>query len=196
MEDLLKILDLGIPTFFDEAYYELENDVATRASMIKKYPHMMVNRTFSKAFGLAGFRVGYLLCDPKFAAYFNRVRIPWNVSLIAIAAALAGLEDTADQERKRKNVIEGRDYIFDEINKISGMRAFPSEGNFVLIDASILDKDSLEIRDYMSSKGIYIRPMSGHNMSRGFIRITIGTPEQNQLFIQAFKEYASKILGL
>jgi histidinol-phosphate aminotransferase len=195
-EDLLQILDLGIPTFFDEAYYELENTVATRAYLMKKYPHMMVNRTFSKAFGLAGFRVGYLLCDPKLASYFNRVRIPWNVSLIAIAAALAGLEDTADQERKRKNVIEGREYIFDEINKISGMRAFPSEGNFVLIDASVLNKDSLEIRDYMSSKGIYIRPMSGHNMARGFIRITIGTPEQNQSFIQVFKEYASQILGL
>jgi len=195
-EDLLKILDLGIPTFFDEAYYELEDNVATRASLMKKYPHMMVNRTFSKAFGLAGFRVGYLLCDPKLATYFNRVRIPWNVSLIAIAAALAGLEDTADQDRKHKNVIEGREYIYNEINKIPGMRAYPSEGNFVLIDASILNKDSIEIRDHMSTKGIYIRPMSGHNMSRGFIRITIGTPEQNRLFIQVFKEYATKILGL
>jgi len=195
-EDLLKILDLGIPTFFDEAYYELEDNVATRASLIKKYPHMMVNRTFSKAFGLAGFRVGYLLCDPKLAGYFNRVRIPWNVSLIAIAAALAGLEDTSDQDRKRRNVIEGREYIFDEINKIPGMRAYPSEGNFVLIDAGVLNKDSLEIRDQMSAKGIYIRPMSGHNMSRGFIRITVGTPDQNRLFIQVFKEYASRILGI
>ncbi len=195
-EDLLKILDLGIPTFFDEAYYELEDNVATRASLIKKYPHMMVNRTFSKAFGLAGFRVGYLLCDPKLAGYFNRVRVPWNVSLIAIAAALAGLEDTSDQDRKRRNVIEGREYIFDEINKIPGMRAYPSEGNFVLIDAGVLNKDSLEIRDQMSAKGIYIRPMSGHNMSRGFIRITVGTPDQNRLFIQVFKEYASRILGI
>ncbi len=196
MEDLLKILDLGIPTFFDEAYYELENNVATRAPMIRDYPHMMVNRTFSKAFGLAGFRVGYLLCDPKLAAYFNRVRIPWNVSLIAIAAALAGLEDTEDQERKRKNVIEGREYIYNEINKIPGMRAYPSEGNFVLINAGVLEKDSAEIRDAMAAKGIYIRPMSGHNMPRGFIRVTVGVPEQNQRFIQAFKEYAGAILGL
>jgi histidinol-phosphate aminotransferase len=126
-EDLLHILELGIPTFFDEAYYELENNVSTRAALMKKYPHMVVNRTFSKAFGLAGIRIGYLLCDPKLAAYFNRVRIPWNVSLVAIAAALAGLEDAGDQERKRKNVIEGRNYIFDEINKIPGMRAYPSE---------------------------------------------------------------------
>jgi histidinol-phosphate aminotransferase len=192
--DLLRILQLGIPTFFDEAYYELENEVVTRAHLIKKYPHMLVNRTLSKAFGLAGFRIGYLLCDPKLASYFNRVRLPWNVSLIAFAAALAGLEDTDDQQKKRKNVIQGREYIYEEINKMPGLRAFPSEGNFVLIDASVLDKDSGEIRAYMAEKGIFIRPMSGHNMSKGFIRITIGTPDQNRLFIRIFGEYVREIL--
>jgi histidinol-phosphate aminotransferase len=194
--DLLRILELGIPTFFDEAYYELENQVRTRAPLIQKYPHMMVNRTFSKAFGLAGFRVGYLLCDSKLAAYFNRVRIPWNVSLIAFAAALAGLEDVEDQKRKRKNTIQGRDYIYEEINKMPGLRAFPSEGNFVLIDASVLDKESNEIRDIMAERGIFIRPMSGHNMAKGFIRITVGTPEQNRLFIKIFGEYVKEVLGV
>ena len=195
-KDLLRILELGIPTFFDEAYYELENNVASRAPLIRDYPHMVVNRTFSKAFGLAGFRIGYILCDPKLAAYFNRVRFPWNVSLIAIAAALAGLEDAEDQERKRNNVIKGREYIFEEINKLPGMHAFPSEGNFVLIDAGVLNKDSLEIRDWMASKGIYIRPMSGHNLTRGYIRITVGTPGQNERFIQVFKEYAGEVMGV
>jgi histidinol-phosphate aminotransferase len=191
--DLLRILDLGIPTFFDEAYYELENEVKTRAGLIKKYPHLLVNRTFSKAFGLAGFRVGYLLCDPKLASYFNRVRIPWNVSLLALAAALAGLDDKEDQEKKRRNTITGRNYICEQINKIPGLKAFPSEGNFVLIDASALGKDSTEMRDRMAEKGIFIRPMSGHNMARGFIRITVATPEQNRLFIDTFKEYVSEI---
>jgi histidinol-phosphate aminotransferase len=192
-KDLLRILDLGIPTFFDEAYYELENEVRTRAGLIKKYPHLLVNRTFSKAFGLAGFRVGYLLCDPKLASYFNRVRIPWNVSLLALAAALAGLDDKEDQEKKRRNTIAGRNYICEQINKIPGLKAFPSEGNFVLIDASALGKDSTEMRDRMAEKGIFIRPMSGHNMARGFIRITVATPEQNRLFIDTFKEYVSEI---
>ena len=189
LEDLKRILALGIPTFFDEAYYELENEVETRALMIREYPHMMVNRTFSKAFGLAGLRIGYVLCDPALASYFNRVRFPWNVSQIAIAAALAALDDKADQERKRKNVILGRETIAAEINKIPGFKALPSEGNFVLIDASALGEDSLTIRDRMAEKGIYIRPMSGHNMPMGFIRITVGTPEQNSLFIQTFKQY-------
>jgi len=192
-KDLLRILELGVPTFFDEAYYELEDQVHSRADLIARYPHMMVNRTFSKAFGLAGFRVGYLLCDPQLASYFNRVRIPWNVSLVALAAALAGLQDEDDQKRKRKNTIDGRNYIRAEVNKIAGMKAFPSEGNFVLIDASVLGKDSLEIRDWMTAHGIFIRPMSGHNMARGFIRITVGTPEQNRLFVETFKQYVAEI---
>jgi histidinol-phosphate/aromatic aminotransferase/cobyric acid decarboxylase-like protein len=66
----------------------------------------------------------------------------------------------------------------------------------VLIDASILNKDSLEIRDRMSAKGIYIRPMSGHHMPLGFIRITIGTPEQNRAFIKIFREYVKEVLGI
>lgn len=194
-QDLLRILELGIPTFFDEAYYELEDAVVSRVGLIHKYPHMIVNRTLSKAFGLAGFRLGYVLCNPALASYFNRVRIPWNVGLITLAAALAGLEDTQDQARKRNNVIQGRRYIFDEINKLPGLRAYPSEGNFVLIDASVLNRESSEIRDHMAERGIYIRPMSGHNMAKGFIRVTVGTPEQNHLFVRLFGQYVKEVLG-
>jgi histidinol-phosphate aminotransferase len=194
--DLLRILELGIPTFYDEAYYELESNVVTRVSLIETYPHLLVNRTFSKAYGLAGFRIGYILCDPRLASYFNRVRFPWNVSLVSIAAALAALEDAEDQECKRQNIIRGRELIFEEINRIPGMRAFPSEGNFVLIDASVLEKDTSQIRDSMAARGIYIRPMSGHNLAQGFIRVTVGSPDQNQLFIQTFKGYVREVMGV
>ncbi len=193
--DLIRILELGLPTFFDEAYYELENHVASRVSLMKKYPHMVVNRTFSKAMGLAGFRVGYVLCEAQLASYFNRVRFPWNVNQLSIAAALAELEDEEDMEHKRQVVIEGRETLCSEINAMPGFRAYPSEGNFVLIDASVLGKPSLEIRDSIAKKGIFIRPMSGHHMPLGFIRITVGTPEQNRQFINVFKEYAKEVTG-
>jgi histidinol-phosphate aminotransferase len=192
--DLRRILALGVPTFFDEAYYELEDHVASRASWIRDYPHMMVNRTFSKAFGLAGFRIGYLLCEAGLANYFNRVKIPWNVSLIALAAALAGLEDERDQEFKRQNTLVGRQFIYDEINSMPGFKAFPSEGNFVLIDASPLGKPSAEIMQRMIERGFFIRPMSGHNMPQGFIRITVGIPEQNRQFIETFRAYVAEVL--
>lgn len=194
-KDLLRILDLGLPTFFDEAYYELEDDVRSKVYLLEKYPNMVVNRTFSKAMGLAGLRLGYVLCEPKLAGYFNRVRFPWNVSQLSIAAALALLEDTRDMDVKRQNVIDGRNFIFDEINRLPGFRAYPSEGNFVLIDASGLDKSSLEIRDWVATRGVFIRPMSGHHMPKGFIRITVGTPEQNRRFIEIFKEYIREVQG-
>ncbi len=194
-KDLLKILDLGLPTFFDEAYYELENEVRSRVYLMEKYPNMVVNRTFSKAMGLAGLRLGYVLCEPKLASYFNRVRFPWNVSQLAIAAAMALLEDSGDMEEKRQNVIDGRNYIFDEINRLPGFKAYPSEGNFVLIDASALDKSSLEIRDWFAGRGIFIRPMSGHHMAKGFIRITVGTPAQNRQFIKVLREYIQELKG-
>ncbi|MGE5072400.1 MAG: histidinol-phosphate transaminase [Anaerolineae bacterium] len=194
--DLLRILAPGIPVFFDEAYYGLQTKLVTRAPWVRQFRHLVVNRTFSKAMGLAGFRVGYLLCDPALASYFNRVRLPWNVSLIALAAALAGLEDTDDMEAKRRNALEGREYICNEINKMPGLRAFPSEGNFVLIDAGVLNKEAMEIRDYMAENGIFIRPMGGHHLPKGFIRITLGTPEQNRLFVRIFGEYVKQVLGL
>ncbi len=193
--DLQRVLAQGVPTFFDEAYYELEEKVVSRAGWIKDYLHLMVNRTFSKAFGLAGLRIGYLLCETGLANYLNRVKIPWNVNLLALSAALAALDDTEDQRMKRQNILAGREYIYREINRIPGFRALPSEGNFVLIDASALGKSSTEIMQAMITRGIFIRPMSGHNMPPGFIRITVGTPEQNRLFIETFKAYAAEVLG-
>lgn len=194
--DLRRILDLNIPAFIDEAYYELETKPHTWVSLIAEYPHALVSRTMSKAFGLAGFRIGYVYASLEVASYLNRVRFPWNVSLVAIAAALAALDDEADQQSKRRNTLEGREFLQNEINRLPGMRAYPTEGNFVLIDASILNKSSSQIRDDIIARGIFIRPMSPHHMKEGFIRVTVGTPEQNQRFIDILKQYTFECLQL
>lgn len=193
LDDLRRILDLGIPTYFDEAYFELEKQPTTRAGLIREYPSLIVGRTLSKAYGLAGFRVGYCLCEEGLANYFNRVKIPWNVSLPALAAALAGVEDAEDAGTKRQNIIDGRDFIIKEINQMDGLRAYPSEGNFVLIDAGILGKPSSEIMDAMIARGIFIRPMRGHHMAQGYVRVTVGIPEQNRRFIEIFRAYIEEI---
>jgi histidinol-phosphate aminotransferase len=194
--DLHRILALNIPVFIDEAYYELETSPHTWVNLIQEYPHALVSRTMSKAFGLAGFRVGYVYASPEVASYLNRARFPWNVSLVAIAAALAALEDEADQQAKRRNTLEGRNFLQLEINRIPGLRAYPTEGNFVLIDAGILNKTSTQIRDDIIARGIFIRPMSPHHMKEGFIRVTVGTPEQNQRFIDILKQYTFECLQL
>ena len=192
-DDLRRILNLGIPTFIDEAYYGLQNEVFSYAYLLKEYPNAIINRTFSKAYGLAGFRIGYALASEKIISYLNRMKIPWNVGLVSLAAALAGVEDDEGNEFKRQNVIDGRNYICEEINNIEGMHAYSSEGNFVLIDANCLNKKSSEIVDDIIARGIFIRPMTGHQMKQGFIRVTIGNPEQNRHFIEIFKAYIDQV---
>jgi len=194
-EKLRRILETGIPTFIDEAYYELEEQPKTQAFLVKEFPNAIVNRTMSKAFGLAGLRVGYALADPDVVSYLYRVKIPWNVSLISIAAALAAVDDVEDQQIKRQTTLTGREYLIEQVNDIQGLKAFPSEGNFVLIDAGTLGKTSSEIRDDLISLGIFIRPMSSHHMAEGFVRVTVGTPDQNKHFIETFRTYIDQVRG-
>jgi histidinol-phosphate aminotransferase len=184
--DLRCLLDLGIPTFIDEAYFELCESPRTYAFLIKEYPNAMINRTFSKAYGLAGLRLGYALAEERVIAYLNRMKIPWNVSLIAQAAALAELADQTDQDFKRKTIIDGRNFLCEQINRLPGFHAFESDGNFVLIDASVLGRTSADIVNYMIARGIFVRPMSGHHLD-GYIRVTVGTSEQNQFFMEKLK---------
>jgi len=187
-EDLRQILDVGVPTVLDEAYYELETEPRTFAYLIKEYPNLIINRTFSKAFGLAGLRVGYALACEEVIGYLSRMKIPWNVSLVALAAALAAVEDKEDQARKRQAILEGRQYLLSELAKIPGLRPFPSEGNFVLVDAGASGKTAKEIVDRLLEEGIFIRPMAVHHLGPGFVRITVGTPEQNRRCVEAFRK--------
>jgi len=186
--DLRRVLEEGIPTVLDEAYYELETEPRSFAYLIKEYPNLIINRTFSKAFGLAGLRVGYALGSREVIEHLSRVKIPWNVSLVALAAALAAVDDKKDLERKRRLILEGRRYLVEEVNKIPGLRAFPSEGNFVLVDASGSGLTAREIVDILLEQNIFIRPMAAHHLGSGFVRITVGTPEQNQRCVEALRK--------
>ena len=194
-EDLIQVLETGLPTFFDEAYYELMEHPKTNADLLLQYPNLMVNRTFSKAFGVAGLRLGYLFCSEELAGFLNRMKIPWNVSLLTLAGALAQLDDESDLEHKRQVVIHGREYIRKELNSLPGIWAYPSEGNFILIDADSLGLSGAEIRARMIEKGIFIRPVYGYYLGKGFFRVTVGQTEQNEKFIKAFRELYQEVKG-
>jgi len=191
-EDIRRILKAGVPTVIDEAYYELEEEPRSLAFLLKEFPNAIVNRTMSKAFGLAGLRVGYCFADERLISYFNRTRFPWNVSLLALAGALAAVDDKADQRHKYENNREGRVYLQEAIDEIPGLRSYPSDGNFVLFDASVVGKDSNEMRDDLIARGVFIRPMSPHHMKPGFLRVTIGTPGQNERFIEILRAYVAE----
>ena len=105
----------------------------------------------------------------------------------SLAAALASIEDEENLQHKREVTIAGREYLRDEIDKIPGLKAFDSAGNFVLIDASALGQPSSEIVEAMIERGVFIRPMSPHHMKPGFVRITVGTPEQDVRFMSTLE---------
>lgn len=191
--DLRRALVLGVPTVLDEAYYELETEPKSFVYLVNEYPNLIINRTFSKAFGLAGLRLGYALTSKEVVGFLSRIKIPWNVSLITLAAGLAALEDKENQARKRRTVIEGRQYLIEELANIPGLKPFQSEGNFVLVDAAGSGLTAKEIVDGLLEQDIFIRPMAVHHLGPSFVRITVGTREQNRRCVQAFQSLAQGI---
>ena len=176
---LRRILRLGLPTVIDEAYHELGDGAPSLAPIIHEFPNAIVIRTFSKAFGLAGMRLGYAMAHTSVAKLLARAKLPWNVSTLTLAAAMAALDDVADAEARILELRAGRSFLEREIAKIPGVAVLPSEGNFVLCDVHETGMSSDSIVQAMLLEGIFIRSLSVHHMDRGFVRVTVGTAEQN-----------------
>lgn len=172
----------------DEAYFEFasDKDYPDGLDYIKKGYNVISLRTFSKIYGIAGLRIGYALGCNEFIAALNRVREPFPVSRVAQVGALAALEDEEFKEKTLKNNAEGKTYLYNEFEKM-GLSYATTHTNFVFVD---LKRDSNEFFQALLKQGIIIRP--GHLWDcPTFIRITIGTMEQNRKFIDALKEYSS-----
>jgi histidinol-phosphate aminotransferase len=188
--DLTKIVELGIPTLIDEAYLEYHQEHESKAPLIRKYNHIMVAHTFSKAFGMAGIRVGYVLADEQLIQYFRKMQIPWNTSLLSLAAAEAALDEEEELRRKAAYNNAGVDYLFKELSKIPGLKPYYSHGNYVLIDATDAGATGKEIVDYVFEKdGVmlkYFAPLRGRS---GFFRISLGTHEENSLCVHSIKRF-------
>jgi histidinol-phosphate aminotransferase len=164
----------------DEAYYEYvtEPEYADSMKHFRGEKNILILRTFSKIYGLAGLRIGYGIGKKELLSDMNRVREPFNTNSIAQTAAHAALTDNDHISRSRTCNEEGKKYLYDEFRKL-GMEFVPTEANFIYIpvnDALILHKRLLE-------QGVIIRPM-GPNA----IRATIGLPEENRRFIEALKK--------
>jgi histidinol-phosphate aminotransferase len=184
---LRRILRLGLPTVIDEAYHELGDGAPSLAHIVSEFPNAIVIRTFSKAFGLAGMRLGYGLSHPSVAKLMSRAKIPWNISTLTIAAAMAALDDVADQEARVLELRAGRAYLERELSRLAGVGVLKSEGNFVLCDIHETGMSSDAIVQAMLVEGVFIRSLSVHHMDRGFVRVTVGTNEQNTKCVQSLR---------
>jgi histidinol-phosphate aminotransferase len=190
--DLIRVLDTGIPTVVDEAYYELEDEPRSMSFLLRLYPNLIIVRTMSKAWGIAGFRIGYSLASDRITDYLNRMRITCSISTVNMAAAISAL-DTIDYFHKQNTETkELRKELGEELDKIEGIHVFPSSGNFMLIDLGALGINAEEVVSYLLQNNIQVRLMNRPELGPGFFRVTIGNREQNKRFLHKFREFLSE----
>ena len=189
-DDLLRFLDAVPPevvVVLDEAYNEYlpAAQRAPSVSWLDRHPNLVVTRTFSKAYGLAGLRVGYALAHPRVAELLNRVRQPFNVNSLAIAAALAALDDEAFVERSRETNAAGMRQIVEGVTRL-GLAHIPSYGNFVCVEIPRRDEASraAAVFESLLRQGVIVRPVGGYQLP-DHLRITIGLPQENDRFLAA-----------
>ncbi len=168
----------------DEAYaeYVTEDDYPGYpdcTQWLDDYPNLLVTRTFSKIFGLAGLRVGYGVSSPELADYLNRVRQPFNVNSLALLAAEAALDDAEHIGQSREMNQAGMAYLTEQCNK-RGLTYIPSAGNFLSIDFS---RPTQGLFEAMMQQGVIVRPVANYGMP-DYLRVTVGSEEENRRFIE------------
>ena len=164
----------------DEAYVEFSGISAL--SLISQFPQLVISRTFSKAFGLAGLRCGCLISNSENIAWAKKAQSPYSVNVLAAVAASAAVQDTSFVDAYVQEVISARTFVVSELNRL-GIRQFPTDANFVLID---LAGRAQEIVDRLRKAEILIRNRS-HELP-GCVRVTIGTNKQMQQFISELEK--------
>ncbi len=168
----------------DEAYvdYPRAKDYGSVLELVKTHPNLCVLRTLSKAYGLAGIRLGTLWADSKVIDYIDRVRKPFNVNHLAQVAAIAALDDHQHVESTVKLTWRELDRMISELQTL-GVKCIPSEANFVLFETSF---DSNLVFQGLLKHGVIVRPVRNYGLPR-HIRLSIGTSEENQIALQAIK---------
>jgi histidinol-phosphate aminotransferase len=189
-----RILRLGLPTAIDEAYHELGETPDSLSHLLAEFPNAILIRTFSKAFGLAGLRLGYALAHPAVTKLLLRAKLPWNISSLTLAGALAALEDVAEFESNMAQLRKGRAYLERELCKLKGVSVIAGQGNFVLLDVGMSGISAESIVEAMLSEGVYIRSLAVHHAKRNYVRVTVGTEEQNHLCVEAMRRVVAKLV--
>jgi histidinol-phosphate aminotransferase len=184
-EDVEAILATTIPTLIDQAYLECGAG-RSFAPLIARYPNLIVTRTMSKAFGLAGLRVGYGIASPAIIDVLLRVRIPFSINLVALRACLAALRDPSILEARRRFISEERERLFDALLRLPGVVPWPSEANFITIDVTATGRPSSEYVAAARRENLLLRRVTAHRLDGQYVRITIGTREENDRFLDVF----------
>lgn len=192
-KEIVRLLETGLIIVVDEAYIELAEPGSSVASWVNDWDNLVVTRTFSKGFCMAGIRLGYIIALPRIIDYINRSRHIFNVNIAAMAAGKATLDLLPDYQRRFKKITSTRDWATDEINNLSGLKALKSQGNFVLVNTvssgipageyvAVLLDHNFFVRDFSKKAGL---------IPDGYFRISIGKKEEMVELVNVLEEFVS-----
>lgn len=184
LQEFLQQVPPHVLVVLDEAYFEYveEADYANGIELARQFDNLVVTRTFSKVYGLAGLRIGYGICHPGLADYLNRVRPPFNANSLALVAAEAAL---ADDAHLRDSIAMNRKGLQQLIAafRVLKLEYIPSVGNFISVH---MPKNGREVFQALLRRGVIVRPVDNYEMP-DTLRITVGTEEENLKFIEALE---------
>jgi histidinol-phosphate aminotransferase len=180
---LKAILDRTVGlVLWDEAYVEFGGETAL--PLLGRYPNLVISRTFSKAFGLAGLRFGYMIAHPALAGELQKANIPYNVNSFTLTAVNTLLDHSDRMDEQVRKIIQERQKLFDGMRKITQIKPYKSEANFILFEVS----DKRQVFETLKSQGILVRDAGNSPPLDRCLRVTIGTPEENNIFLQAMEK--------
>jgi len=181
IESFLDELDGNIIVLLDQAYFDYSSysneDIGF--DLIKNYPNVIISRSFSKAYGLAGFRIGYSVSSPEIADFLNRVRQPFNANSLALIAAEVALSDD-NHLKKSLEINKDQKTVLMKGLKDLGYKCIPSEGNFISFNCN---KDGQNLFEGLLNEGVIVRTLGVYKMPN-HLRTTIGLPEENSIFLE------------
>jgi len=169
----------SIPVVLDQAYFEYLNIDDNAINWLKEFENLIITRSFSKAYGLAGLRVGYSVCSPLIADFINRVREPFNVNYTAQVAAIAALSDDKHLKDSVEVNTKGYQQLTNGFDSLK-LKYIPSHANFIAVEFN----NAMSIYNDLLKEGVIVRPVE---MS-GYLRISIGTADENEHLLSALKK--------
>ena len=183
------IAEKGLPFIVDEAYVEFAGLGKSQVALTKKYENVIITRTLSKAYGLAGLRFGYCLAAKPVIDQLAATLIPWNVGTIPMWAALAAFEDTDGLKTRVEHNNISIEMFEEQLGAIKGLQAFHSYGNYMLFDGTDTGKKGKDLIDYALKKGIILRGQEDMYGRDGWWRLTIGSKEENDMMVRVAREF-------
>jgi histidinol-phosphate aminotransferase len=188
LEQLLRTVPDHVLVVVDEAYLEYADapELVSALGLLPRFPNLIVTRTFSKAYGLAGLRIGYAVADPGLIEVMERVRESFNVNGPGLAAAVAALHDTAHLAWVRERNAEERAWLAAQLAR-RGHFVHPSQTNFLLVE---FGAGTAAVEAALLARGVVLRPMSGYGLA-DCLRITVGTRSESQRLLQALDGVAA-----